>query len=108
MPSLRWPHVRMGSPAPGGSTLITSAPNSPSAAPTIGPAASVAASTTLNPCRGRSGMGADGRSLQAQVLAQRRAGVLGAEQAAALELGHHHAHHVLVGAGDVGGGDGEA
>src|SRR4029453_16015802 len=108
IPSLRWPHVRMGSPAPGGSTLTTSAPNSPRAAPTIGPAARVAASTTRSPSRGLSAMGADGRALQGQVLAQRRAGVLGAEQAAALELGDDHAHDVLVGAGHVGGGDGEA
>src|SRR5215471_242391 len=110
MPSLRSPHVRMGSPAPGGSTLITSAPNSPSAVPTIGPAASVAASMTRSPSSGRgpSAMGGDRGAGQAEVVAQGRARVCGAEQAPALELGHHHADDVLVGAGHVGGGDDEA
>src|SRR5262249_29903495 len=101
--------VRIGSPAPGGSTLITSAPNSPSAVPTIGPAASVAASMTRSPSSGRgSGMPGHGRPGEAEAVAQRRAGVAGTEQAAALQLGDDQPHDVLVGAGHVGGGDDEA
>ncbi len=53
-PSFCSPQVRSGSPTPGCSTLITSAPNSPSIVATIGPAASVAASTTRRPRSGRS------------------------------------------------------
>ena len=55
MPSFCSPHVRSGSPIPGCSTLITSAPNSPSIVATIGPAAKVAASMTRMPRSGRSG-----------------------------------------------------
>src|SRR5829696_6460760 len=109
MPSRRLPHVRMGSPEPGGSTLMTSAPNSPSAVPTIGPAASVAASTTRRPWSGPgdSGMG-DSRALEAEVLAQGRPRVAVSEHATALELGDHLPDDVLVGARAVGGRDDEA
>src|SRR5690606_4390937 len=77
---------------------------------TIGPAARVAASRTLSPCRGPSpsAMAGDGRPFEAQRVAQRGSRVRGSEQLAALELGHDRAHDVLVGAGDVGGGDDEA
>src|SRR2546423_6134266 len=110
MPSLRSPHVRIGSPAPGCSTLMTSAPNSPSAVATIGPAARVAASTTRSPCNGPriSDIGPDRGAGQAEVLAQRRAGVPVAEQAAPLQLGHDEPHDVLVRAGHMSGGGHEA
>src|SRR4051794_22339312 len=107
MPSLRSPQGRIGSPEPGGSTLITSAPNSPNAVPTMGPAARVAASTTRSPCKGRcapalSGMELGGGPAQTEVVAQRRPGVPLTEHAPALQLGHDQPHHVLVGAGRVG------
>src|SRR5215471_3811458 len=102
------PQVRNGSPAPGCSTLITSAPNSPSTVATMGPAASVAASTTRRPRNGRSGgsatRGGSG-ALEPKVLAQRRAGVVVTEEAALLQLGHDEADHVLVGARGMRGGD---
>src|SRR3954462_1763867 len=100
MPCLRWPHVRRGSPAPGGSTLMTSAPNSPSAVPTMGPAASVADSMTRRPCNGprpleaRSGTDDGLGTGDAEVLAQGRTGVAVPEQAPALQLGHDHTHDV--------------
>src|SRR3954452_6618481 len=109
MPSLRSPHVRIGSPEPGSSTLITSAPNSAKLVPAIGPAARVAASTTRNPWSGRA-PSATRRDLgprQTEVLAQCRAGVAVAEHAAALELRYDEAHHVLVRARHVGRGDDE-
>src|SRR5262245_27542042 len=110
MPSRRSPQVRMGSPDPGGSTLKTSAPSSPRAVPTMGPAASEADSTTRMPSRGRapSATGAPGRAGDAEVIPKGRARVPVAEQAPALELGDHEADDVLVGAGHVGGGDHEA
>src|SRR5215216_92026 len=53
-PSLRWrPHTRMGSPLPGGSTLITSAPKSARSWPQKGPASKLPISTTRTPSRGR-------------------------------------------------------
>src|SRR5687767_7815685 len=106
IPSRRLPHVRIGSPAPGCSTLITSAPNSASAAPAIGPAASVAASMTRMPASGPgvtagSATGGDRGALQPEVLTEGRARVPVAEHAASLQLGHDEAHDVLVGAGGV-------
>src|SRR4051794_1060209 len=104
-PSLRSPHVRSGSPAPGCSTLMTSAPNSPNAVPAIGPAASVAASTTRRPWSGpradASGTGAHRWSGKTEVVAQRRARVLVAEHTPPLELGHDEANHVFVRPGNV-------
>ena len=47
--SAPWPQTRIGSPAPGGSTLMTSAPMSPSNWPQKGPASSCPSSTTRNP-----------------------------------------------------------
>src|SRR5512143_4248697 len=108
IPFLRSPQVRMGSPVPGCSTLITSAPNSPSAVPTMGPAASVADSMTRSPCKGPRGSGMRRDPLEAEVVAQGGAGVAVAEHAAPLQLGHHEPDDVLVGARDVGGGDDEA
>src|ERR671913_1627834 len=53
-PSLRWrPHTRMGSPLPGGSSFITSAPKSPRSWPQKGPASKLPISTTRTPSRGR-------------------------------------------------------
>src|SRR5918912_3030787 len=53
-PSLRClPQTRMGSPLPGGSTLITSAPKSASSWPQNGPASKLPISTTRTPSRGR-------------------------------------------------------
>src|SRR5262245_1679704 len=51
LPSLRGPHSRIGSPR-GCSTLMTSAPKSPSSAAMSGPASTVATSTTRIPCSG--------------------------------------------------------
>src|SRR4051812_16269417 len=100
MPSLRSPQVRMGSPAPGCSTLMMSAPNSPSAVATIGPAASVAVSTTRRPSSGPDSRdSANGNGLRPgdpEVFAERRAHVPLAEHAAALQFGHDHADNVLV------------
>src|SRR5262245_34230623 len=98
MPSLRSPHVRIGSPEPGCSTLMTSAPNSAKFVPAIGPAASVAASMTRSPWSGpaRSTTGRDAGPRQTEVVAQRRTGVAVAEHAAPLELGNHQTNHVLV------------
>ena len=45
------PQLRIGSPAPGGSTLMTSAPMSPSNWPQNGPASSWPSSTTRRPAR---------------------------------------------------------
>src|SRR4051812_12366668 len=103
MPSLRSPQVRIGSPAPGCSTLITSAPYSASAVPTIGPAASVAASITRRPCSGPcpSGTGAYFGARETEVVAQRRPCVAITEDTATLQLGHDGARHVLVRAGHV-------
>src|SRR5918997_2959983 len=53
-PSLRCrPHSRMGSPWPGGSTLMTSAPKSARSWPQKGPASKLPISTTRTPSRGR-------------------------------------------------------
>src|ERR671911_3120111 len=53
-PSLRWrPHTRMGSPLPGGSSFITSAPKSARSWPQKGPASKLPISTTRTPSRGR-------------------------------------------------------
>src|SRR5919107_816194 len=53
-PSLRWrPQTRMGSPFPGGSSLMTSAPRSPRSWPQKGPARRLPISTTRTPSRGR-------------------------------------------------------
>src|SRR5829696_8997948 len=53
-PSLRWrPHTRMGSPLPGGSSFITSAPKSARSWPQKGPASRLPISTTRTPSRGR-------------------------------------------------------
>src|SRR5215211_2248948 len=53
-PSLRClPHSRMGSPLPGGSTLMTSAPKSARSWPQNGPASKLPISTTRTPSRGR-------------------------------------------------------
>src|SRR5919112_1163940 len=53
-PSLRWrPQTRMGSPLPGGSSLMTSAPRSPRSWPQKGPASRLPISTTRTPSRGR-------------------------------------------------------
>src|SRR6516162_5761078 len=104
-PSLSSPQVRSGSPTPGCSTLITSAPNSPSMVATIGPAARVAASMTRMPRSGRSGSGTQGhpRAFEPEVLAQRRPLVVVAEDAAALKLGHDETDHVLISARAVRG-----
>src|SRR5919112_1381843 len=52
-PSLRWrPQTRMGSPFPGGSSLMTSAPRSPRSWPQKGPARRLPISTTRTPSRG--------------------------------------------------------
>src|ERR1019366_2799266 len=110
MSSLRSPQVRSGSPAPGCSTLMTSAPNSPMAVATSGPAASVAASTTRTPWSGpcESDMLDDFRPGQSEGVTEGRSGVAVPEHPAALQLGHHQADHVLVGAGRMGGREGEA
>ena len=50
VPSCSRRHVRSGSPAPGGSTLITSAPNSASSRAANGPAINCPSSRTLMPC----------------------------------------------------------
>ncbi len=47
--SSAWPQVRNGSGAPGGSTLMTSAPMSPSSRPANGPAIKVPSSSTRMP-----------------------------------------------------------
>src|SRR5579864_5973330 len=111
MPSRRSPQVRIGSPDPGCSTLMTSAPNSPSAVPTMGPAASVAASTTRTPSTGPAlpagSATAARRPSQPQVVAQRLPGVAVAEQAPALQLGDDQPHDVLVGPRAVRRGDHE-
>src|ERR1700722_3472586 len=101
MPSLRSPQVRRGSPEPGCSTLTTSAPNSPSMVATIGPATNVAVSTTRSPVSGPSwsAMGAALGTGEPERVAQCGSGVPVPEDAAALELGHHQPHDVLVGAG---------
>src|SRR5215212_4848026 len=53
-PSLQWrPQTRMGSPLPGGSSLMTSAPRSPRSWPQKGPARRLPISTTRTPSRGR-------------------------------------------------------
>src|SRR5215218_11509795 len=53
-PSLRWrPQTRMGSPLPGGSSLMTSAPRSARSWPQKGPASRLPISTTRTPSRGR-------------------------------------------------------
>src|SRR5215207_4635793 len=53
-PSLRWrPQTRMGSPVPGGSSFMTSAPKSPRSWPQKGPARRLPISTTRTPSRGR-------------------------------------------------------
>src|SRR5215203_5628814 len=53
-PSLRClPHCRMGSPLPGGSTFMTSAPKSARSWPQNGPARRLPISTTRTPSRGR-------------------------------------------------------
>src|SRR5215210_9063476 len=53
-PSLRWrPHTRMGSPLPGGSSFMTSAPKSARSWPQKGPARRLPISTTRTPSRGR-------------------------------------------------------
>src|ERR671921_1470893 len=53
-PSLRClPHCRMGSPLPGGSSFITSAPKSARSWPQNGPASKLPISTTRTPSRGR-------------------------------------------------------
>src|SRR5215210_5115577 len=53
-PSLRWrPQTRMGSPLPGGSTLMISAPKSARSWPQNGPASRLPISTTRTPSRGR-------------------------------------------------------
>src|SRR5215212_9692419 len=53
-PALLWrPHTRIGSPLPGGSTFITSAPKSPRSWPQKGPARRLPISTTRTPSRGR-------------------------------------------------------
>src|ERR671921_1911598 len=53
-PSLRWrPHSRMGSPLPGGSSFMTSAPKSARSWPQKGPASRLPISTTRTPSRGR-------------------------------------------------------
>src|SRR5215211_3668094 len=53
-PSLRWrPQTRMGSPLPGGSSLITSAPKSARSWPQKGPARRLPISTTRTPSSGR-------------------------------------------------------
>ena len=51
-----WPQVRNGSGAPGGSTLMTSAPMSPSSRPANGPAISVPSSSTRTPSSGPVGL----------------------------------------------------
>src|SRR5215210_1860584 len=52
-PFLRWrPHSRMGSPFPGGSTFITSAPKSARSWPQNGPASRLPISTTRTPSSG--------------------------------------------------------
>ena len=50
--SSAWPQVRSGSGAPGGSTLMTSAPMSPSSRPANGPAIKVPSSSTRMPSSG--------------------------------------------------------
>src|SRR5262245_28374035 len=98
--SRRLPHVRRGSPAPGGSTLMTSAPNSPRAVPTIGPAANVAHSITRTPSSGSVRSAMHSRwAREPEVLAERLPGVAIAEKPAPLELGHDEPDDVLVGAG---------
>src|ERR687894_1993860 len=53
-PSFRCrPHTRMGSPLPGGSTFMTSAPKSARSWPQNGPASRLPISTTLTPSSGR-------------------------------------------------------
>src|SRR5919204_3909361 len=56
-PSLCGGHVRDSSPTPGSSTLMTSAPRSPSSAPQYGPASTRERSTTRTPS---SASGAEG------------------------------------------------
>ena len=51
VPSLSKRHLRSGSPSPGGSILMTSAPKSPSVLPQNGPAISWPSSRTLMPAR---------------------------------------------------------
>src|ERR1700730_16364181 len=110
MPSRRSPQVLIGSPAPGCSTLMTSAPNSPRAVATIGPAASVAASTTRTPRRGPRAA-ATSRELgggEAEGVAERGAGVPIAERTSTLKLGNHEPDDVLVRARGVRRRDDEA
>src|SRR5919112_166536 len=53
-PCLRWrPQTRMGSPLPGGWSLMISAPRSPRSWPQKGPASRLPISTTRTPSRGR-------------------------------------------------------
>src|ERR671913_2400371 len=53
-PSLRWrPQTRMGSPLPGGSSFMTSAPKSARSWPQKGPASRLPISTTRTPSSGR-------------------------------------------------------
>src|SRR4051812_39146404 len=48
------------------------------------------------------------RPRQAEILPQRGPGILGVEDPAALQFGHHEAREILVGAGPVGRGHHEA
>src|ERR1700730_4259051 len=108
-PSLRSPPVRIGSPVPGCSTLMTSAPNSPSAVPTIGPAASVPASMTRRPSSGpRASTLVAERRVATEVGVDRLPPVPVAEDAPTLELGDDEPDDVLVGARRVRRGDHEA
>ena len=90
---------------------MISAPNSPSAVATIGPAASVAASTTRRPCE-RAGLAVGHGALtggRARPRCSRKVEPLYllAEHATRLQLGHHQPNHVLVRAGHMRGGDDE-
>src|SRR4051794_13082648 len=58
-PSTVTPHPRIGSPDPGGSTLITSAPRSPSSWPANGPAMNEPSSRTRRPASGGRAGGSD-------------------------------------------------
>src|SRR6476469_7406143 len=108
MPSRRRPQVRIGSPDTGASTLITSAPNSPSAVAAIGPATSVAASTTRTPASGpRASVTFDDGTCQSEMVTQGRPGVVVTEEPAALQFRHHQTHDILVGTRGVGRGDDE-
>src|SRR6478752_844787 len=58
-PSTVTPHPRIGSPVPGGSTLITSAPRSPSSWPANGPAMNEPSSRTRRSASGGRAVGSD-------------------------------------------------